>query len=385
MKDFKLKLRELTLSPDRVLGIADEKGVIIMASDEKLVGEQDAAIRAFLASGDTQSFAGDRTYRVIDRAGGARLICFVDGADELSAGILELFSLWIKAELKQFDDFEERDHKQKLSFLKNVLLENELPGDIPLKAREYRVKYNVRRLLVIMRTKPDEFKACHEALTARFGDREDDYILPMDEANLVLLLETPDEENSETREAFFNKLVADMKEEAMADVKLGVSMNFSSLKDTAKAYKEASLALIVGDIFGSKTPEVMMYCNLGLGRLIYQLPITLCELFLREVFEPGTYEALDPETLLTIEKFFENSLNGSETSRQLFVHRNTLVYRLDKVEKITGLDLRNFEDAVLFKLAEMVRDYLTYVEENKVTRYARMGMELGTEDYLPMV
>lgn len=385
MKDFKLKLKELTLSPDRVLGIADEKGVIIAASDEKLVGEQDAAIRAFLASGDTQSFAGTRTYRVIDRAGGARLICFVDGADELSAGILELFSLWVRAELKQFDDFEERDQKQKLAFLKNVLLENELPGDIPLKAREYRVKYNVRRLLVIMRTKPDEFKACHEALLARFGDREDDYILPMDESNLVLLLETPDEENSETREAIFNELVADMKKEAMADVKLGVSMNFSSLKDTAKAYKEASLALIVGDIFRSNSPEVMMYCNLGLGRLIYQLPITLCELFLREVFEPGTYEALDAETLLTIEKFFENSLNGSETSRQLFVHRNTLVYRLDKVEKITGLDLRNFEDAVLFKLAEMVRDYLTYVEENKVTRYARMGMELGTEDYLPMV
>jgi len=128
-----------------------------------------------------------------------------------------------------------------------------------------------------------------------------------------------------------------------------------------------------------------MYCNLGLGRLIYQLPITLCELFLREVFAPGTYEALDSETLLTIDKFFENSLNGSETSRQLFVHRNTLVYRLDKVEKITGLDLRNFEDAVLFKLAEMVRDYLTYVEDNKVTRYARMNLELGAEDYLPMV
>ncbi len=385
MKDLQLKLKDLTLPPDRVLGVADERGVIIVASDEQLIGEQDAAVRAFLASGDIQSFAGDRTYRVVDRPSGARLICFVDGADDLAAGMLELFSLWVKAELKQFDDYEERDQKQKLAFLKNVLLENELPGDIPLKAREFRVKYNVRRLLVIMRTKPDEFKACHEALEARFGDREEDYILPMDEANLVLLLETPDEENCETREEIFSKLVADMKEEAMADVKVGVSMNFASLKDTAKAYKEASLALIVGDIFKSKTPEVMMYCNLGLGRLIYQLPITLCELFLREVFAPGTYEALDPETLLTIEKFFENSLNGSETSRQLFVHRNTLVYRLDKVEKITGLDLRNFEDAVLFKLAEMVRDYLTYVEENKVTRYARMGMELGTEDYLPMV
>ncbi|HHW93697.1 MAG TPA: PucR family transcriptional regulator [Clostridiaceae bacterium] len=385
MKDLQLQLEELMLPPDRVIGIADEKGVIIVASNEKIIGEQDSAVRAFLASGDIQSFAGDRTYRVLGRSGGARLICFVDGADDLAAGILELFSRWINAELKQYDDSEERDLKQKLAFLKNVLLENELPGDIPLKAREFRVKYNVRRLLVIMRTKADEFRACHEALEARFGDREDDYIIPMDEANLVLLLETPDVENCESREEILAELVAYMKEEAMADVKLGVSMNFSSLKDTAKAYKEASLALIVGDIFKSKTPEVMMYCKLGLGRLIYQLPITLCELFLREVFKPGTYEALDPETLLTIEKFFENSLNGSETSRQLFVHRNTLVYRLDKVEKITGLDLRNFEDAVLFKLAEMVRDYLTYVEENKVTRYARMGMELGTEDYLPMV
>ena len=112
----------------------------------------------------------------------------------------------------------------------------------------------------------------------------------------------------------------------------------------------------------------MRYDKLGLGRLIYQLPITLCELFLREVFEPGTYEALDPVTRETIDKFFENSLNGSETSRQLFVHRNTLVYRLDKVQKITGLDLRNFEDAVLFKLADMVRNYLAYVEEEKKKR-----------------
>ncbi len=385
MKDMQLQFKELTLSPDRTVGVADEKGIIVLSSDENLVGSQDAAIRAFLASGDIQSFAGDRTYRIVDRANGYRLICFVEGADEVAAGYVELLSRWLMAELRQHDDFEERGHKQKLSFLKNVLLENELPGDIPLKAREYRVKYNVRRLLVIMRTKPEEFKACYEALEARLGDREDDYLLPMDEENIVLLLETPDEENCEAREARFKKLVADVKEEALADVKLGVSMNFKSLKDTAKAYKEAALALIVGDIFKGKTPDVMMYCNLGLGRLIYQLPITLCELFLREVFAPGTYEALDAETLLTIDKFFENSLNGSETSRQLFVHRNTLVYRLDKVEKITGLDLRNFEDAVLFKLAEMVRDYLSYVEENKVTRYARMNLELGAEDYLPMV
>ena len=168
--------------------------------------------------------------------------------------------------------------------------------------------------------------------------------------------------------SYFQGVPRELEESAMVDVKIGVSMTASNLTETAKAYQEASIALIVGEIFQGEEMSVMRYERLGLGRLIYQLPITLCELFLREVFEPGTYEALDPVTMGTINKFFENNLNGSETSRQLFVHRNTLVYRLDKVEKITGLDLRNFEDAVLFKLADMVRDYLAYVEDQKAKR-----------------
>ena len=103
----------------------------------------------------------------------------------------------------------------------------------------------------------------------------------------------------------------------------------------------------------------MSYENLGIGRLIYQLPTTLCEIFLGEVFKKGSLESLDRETLMTVQAFFENNLNVSETSRKLFVHRNTLVYRLEKIRKLTGLDLREFDHAVTFKVALMVKKYLT--------------------------
>ena len=85
--------------------------------------------------------------------------------------------------------------------------------------------------------------------------------------------------------------------------------------------------------------------------------------FISEIFEGKTPEQFDEETLQTINKFFENSLNVSETSRQLYIHRNTLVYRLDKLQKTTGLDLRVFEDAITFKIALMVVKYMSSKEE----------------------
>ena len=117
----------------------------------------------------------------------------------------------------------------------------------------------------------------------------------------------------------------------------------------------------MGGIF-ENDKHVVNYDNLGIGRLIYQLPTTLCKLFLKEVFKDGSFESLDQETLNTIQKFFENNLNVSETSRQLYVHRNTLVYRLDKIEKHTGLDLRKFDDAIIFKVAMLVKKYLDKAE-----------------------
>ncbi|HZK29420.1 MAG TPA: helix-turn-helix domain-containing protein [Clostridia bacterium] len=367
MKNIQQSLNEMAHYLSRVVGVIDEGGTILASSDEQLIGEQDSAVRAILASGDLQSVVGTKTYRVIEQADQGTIICFAAGDDEISKGYVELLSRWVRAEICTLEDNVARECEQKHMFLKNVLLENELPGDIPLKAREFHIRYAVRRIVILANFNCEEYRACLETIEDQFRDRPDDFVLPVDEENIVVMIEAT-QENIEGMDEFLDRLVEVLKNDAMADVKLGVSMMANTLTDTAKAYQQAVIALIVGDVFVDKSHSVVHYEKLGLGRLIYQLPITLCELFLREVFEPGAYEALDAVTLQTIDKFFENNLNGSETSRQLFVHRNTLVYRLDKVQRITGLDLRVFEDAVLFKLADMVRRYLAYVEENRQNR-----------------
>lgn len=369
METLQEAMNALAPSLGRTVGFADEHGVILASTDNDLVGTRDAAVREYLTSG--KASAGDeRTYRAVTHDGHA-LICFVEGIDATAHGYVELLARWLEAEIGQRDAQVLRGFEHRHAFLKNVLLENELPGDIPLKARAYGVPYHGDRLVLLFQFSRDDYGAVFRWLETKYGDDDDNFVLPMDERNIAVL-KAVDEVRFEDRHAMCEQLVQSLRDDVGVEVKLGVSAPAKSLSEAARSYKEAALAMTVGEIFYADTSSVMHYEKLGLGRLIYQLPITLCEMFLSEVFAPGTYEALDKDTLETIDKFFENSLNGSETSRQLFIHRNTLVYRLDKIEKVTGLDLRTFEDAVLFKLADMVRAYLEYVAENK--RHTLDGM-----------
>ena len=153
-------------------------------------------------------------------------------------------------------------------------------------------------------------------------------------------------------------IVDTLSSEFYTQVSVGIGTVVSSIKELAGSFKEAQIALEVGKVFDTER-TIVSYDNLGIARLIYQLPTTLCEMFLREIFKRGSIESLDQETLFTIQKFFENNLNVSETSRKLFLHRNTLVYRLEKIKRLTGLDLRRFDDAIVFKVALMVKKYLT--------------------------
>ncbi|NCA98857.1 MAG: PucR family transcriptional regulator, partial [Clostridia bacterium] len=230
--------------------------------------------------------------------------------------------------------------------------------------REYKIQYTTPRLAFLVKIDQSEEVDCLEIVQNLFPDKRTSFVLAMDEETIVLLTDYL-KEDAEFIDHTAATIMDTINAESLAKVRIGIGMVADSLKDAAKSYREASLALTVGNIFESDT-YVMRYDKLGLGRLIYQLPPTLCHMFLDEVFPKGAYESLDSETLLTIQKFFENNLNGSETSRQLFVHRNTLVYRLDKVQKITGLDLRSFDDAVLFKLASMVRRYLEKQEKGSL-------------------
>ena len=194
-----------------------------------------------------------------------------------------------------------------------------------------------------------------------FGGKSKDFITAVDEKNLIVVKEiAPGEgypEINKTARMMLNLLKGETGEE----IHIAYGTIVPELKEVSRSYKEAKMALDVGKIFFEER-DIIAYSSLGIGRLIYQLPIPLCKMFIREIFDGKSPDEFDEETLTTINKFFENSLNVSETSRQLYIHRNTLVYRLDKLQKSTGLDLRVFEDAITFKIALMVVKYMKYME-----------------------
>ena len=190
-----------------------------------------------------------------------------------------------------------------------------------------------------------------------FPDKQNDFVISVSETDIVVIKRAA----SASDEKHANKLAAAMEqklaEEFGIKTVIGIGTPARHIRELADRYKEAQVAIDVGKVF-EPDKTIIHYENLGIGRLIYQLPTTLCEMFLAEVFKKNPIDALDYETLYTINKFFENNLNVSETSRKLFVHRNTLVYRLEKIKKLTGLDLREFDHAIIFKVALMVKKYL---------------------------
>jgi carbohydrate diacid regulator len=284
---------------------------------------------------------------------------FVEGTDDLAskyAGVLAS-SLSI---IKQYYD----EKFDKNNFIKNLILENILPGDIYLKARELHFNTDVNRVCLLVRSvsKPDI--STFDIVQNLFPDKTKDFVVNINERDIALIKETHQGIELKDLEKLARSIVDTLSSEFYTHCIVGIGTQVSSIKDLARSFREAQMSLEIGKIFDTEK-TIISYENLGIARLIYQLPETMCEMFLKEVFKKGSIESLDQETLFTIQKFFENNLNVSETSRKLFVHRNTLVYRLEKIKKLTGLDLREFDHAIIFKVALMVKKYLT----NKPQKY----------------
>jgi len=248
------------------------------------------------------------------------------------------------------------------SFFQNLLLDNLLLVDIHNRARKLHLNINVPRVVYLIETKNERDNIVTELLTGMFSSQTGDYVTSVDEKDVILIKSLADGSDPETLAEIADTIVDMMNAEAMTNVKVAYGTVVQELKDVSKSYKEAKMALDVGKIFYAEK-NVAAYNTLGIGRLIYQLPVNLCRIFIEEIFGEEIPEELDEETLNTLDKFFENNLNVSETSRQLFVHRNTLVYRLEKIQKATGLDLRSFDDALTFKIALMVVNYVRYLEK----------------------
>ena len=256
-----------------------------------------------------------------------------------------------------------KERFDKDNFIKNLLLDNLLRVDIYTRAKKLHIDTEVKRVVYIIETKNEKDVNALETVRSLFTGRVKDFITAVDEKNIIVVREVKPGETQDDLEKTAQVMVDMLNTEAMSQVHVAYGTVVNELKEVSRSYKEAKMALDVGKIFFSNK-NVVAYAKLGIGRLIYQLPIPLCRMFIKEIFDGKSPDEFDDETLTTINKFFENSLNVSETSRQLYIHRNTLVYRLDKLQKSTGLDLRVFEDAITFKIALMVVKYMNYMEKN---------------------
>ena len=254
-----------------------------------------------------------------------------------------------------------KERFDKDNFIKNLLLDNLLLVDIYSRSKKLHIQTDVPRVVMIVESAGGKDNNVLELARNHFGTNSKDFITAVDESNVIVVKEFAETDTGKEIEKAARTLEAALLKEGIREVRIAYGTIVHEIKEVSRSYKEAKMALDVGKIFFDER-DIIAYSELGIGRLIYQLPIPLCKMFIREIFGGKSPHDFDEETLTTIYKFFENSLNVSETSRQLFIHRNTLVYRLDKLQKSTGLDLRVFEDAITFKIALMVVKYMKYME-----------------------
>ncbi len=254
-----------------------------------------------------------------------------------------------------------KERFDKDNFIKNLLLDNLLLVDIYSRAKKLHIQTDVKRVALIIETDNAKDSNVLETMRTYFGSNSKDFVTAVDENNVIVVKDLSESDSAKEIDRAASGVAAFLEKENYRNVRIAYGTTIGEIKDVSRSYKEARMALDVGKIFFEER-DVIAYSELGIGRLIYQLPIPLCKMFIKEIFDGKSPDDFDEETLTTINKFFENSLNVSETSRQLFIHRNTLVYRLDKLQKSTGLDLRVFEDAITFKIALMVVKYMKYME-----------------------
>ncbi len=308
----------------------------------------------FLNDRDVQEFDDRYYFRVNDGNRLEYILSCPVSRETLVLGQMAVMQLeaQISAHQERFD---------KDNFIKNLLMDNLLLVDIYNRAKKLHIETHCKRVAFLIETRKKDDTTALETIRSMFSENENDFITTIDESNIILVKELLPSDDEESLMEIANEMADHLNTEAMSQVRIAFGNVVGEIRKVSNSYKEAQIALSVGKIF---TPEqnVISYGSLGIGRLIYQLPLPMCRMFIEEIFHGDSPENYDEETLATINQFFDNNLNVSETSRQLYIHRNTLVYRLDKLQKMTGLDLRVFDDAITFKIALMVVKYMHYME-----------------------
>lgn len=338
------------------LSILDTDGKVLVSTMSDVDAYDSKEAIAFSQSQADTSAIGECQYFKIFEERQLEYVLMVKGSglDDFLVGRMAAFQIQglIIAYKERFD---------KDNFIKNLLLDNLLLVDIYNRAKRLHLDVDKHRVVFILENSPDRDQASLENIRMLFGNKNSDFVTTVDETCIIIVKELEEGNDYETCEQTAKAIMEVVGQDGDNKTLIAYGTIVDELKDVSKSYKEAQMALDIGKIFFPDR-DIIAYSTLGIGRLIYQLPIPLCKMFIKEIFSSKTPDDFDEETITTIDKFFENNLNVSETSRQLFIHRNTLVYRLDKLQKNTGLDLRVFEDAITFKIALMVVRYMKHME-----------------------
>ena len=342
----------------RKLGVIDNTGSVTASS----YGILDAAtvehiLKKYADPAAFYSYNG-YTYKPVGSRNKMEFITFCEGVDEVARTCCSALAISL-SNIKIFHD----EKYDKTNLVKNILLDNILLGDILIKAKELNLNVDVSRVCFLVETTETTSFSIFDILQNMFPEKGKNFIINIDDHFIAVVKEVKNGVDTKELDKIAKSIIDTLYTEALVKAYVGIGGVCKNIRDLARSYKESQIALEVGGVFESDK-QIVNFETLGIGRLIYQLPTTLCELFLNEVFKKESLDALDQETILTIQKFFKHNLNVSETARELFVHRNTLVYRLDKIEKITGLDLREFDQSVTFKVAMMVKKYLESIAKN---------------------
>ena len=336
--------------------VLDTEGKALATTFEDTWNYESAVLSFVESPADSQVIQGCQFFKIFDEQQ-LEYVLLAGGGSEDVYMLGKIAAFQVQSLLVAYKERFDKDN-----FIKNLLLDNLLLVDIYNRAKKLHIDTEAKRVIFIIETSHEKDSVALDNVRNLLGGKSRDFVTAVDEKNIIVVKELADKDGSRELEKMAKEMMEILRAESEDDkIHIAYGTVVNDIKEVSKSYKEAKLALDVGKIFFDEK-DIVAYSTLGIGRLIYQLPIPLCKMFIKEIFEGKSPDEFDEETLTTINKFFENSLNVSETSRQLYIHRNTLVYRLDKLQKSTGLDLRVFEDAITFKIALMVVKYMKYME-----------------------
>ncbi len=340
------------------LCVLDTEGVMLATTFPEAESFRESVLSFVDSPADSQVVSGCQFFKVFDERQ-LEFILLANGNSDDVHMVGRMAAFQIQNLLVAYKERFDKDN-----FIKNLLLDNLLLVDICNRAKKLHIDTEARRIVLTLEISSGKENSALESVRSLFSSHPGDFITAIDEKSVIVIKELNAQEGYAEMDKVSRMILDCLGEDKRQEALIAYGTIVNELKDVSRSYKEARMALNVGKIFFEER-QIIAYSSLGIGRLIYQLPIPLCKMFIREIFEGKSPDDFDDETLATINKFFENSLNVSETSRQLYIHRNTLVYRLDKLQKSTGLDLRVFEDAITFKIALMVVKYMKYMENQE--------------------